>query len=471
MKGFSDNRAEAALLASLAALEKGDLDEALHSIQPHKWDSVVHASQFAQVLIERGSIDDAVGHFKAGATRFTAPEFLHFAAALLMEVSRFEDAEPLVATGLTRATEPALRRTLHGQRVEIANQRHDWSEMLQRAEAAATEFSDLVQFRWAAVFAVCRQGDLQRAYRYLLEHNVEANDRHSQLLEISLRAKFDRSLRTIDWLLELADTYPGDEDFLVVVLGSIFEASQELELGQDRSTRLNTLVGGFVSEFPSSEMFFVIEAPDAETLIGEMRAMLEPGSIQRAETAERVSLGQMPFGMLQVASGKPYALMLVTGAAGALAAVSLDGDVRQQEREAAATALDGPVAIDTSSIMLWQLHLDGSPSIMRCFSGLLMPTELLADLRTAEHTADVSALGAMGFNPATGSMWASETDPEQIRVTRDSIAQILSVADSCTHVESTGLTVPDSEDVPSQLAPWDAAVRVAICRGCGTVDR
>ena len=56
---------------------------------------------------------------------------------------------------------------------------------------------------------------------------------------------------------------------------------------------------------------------------------------------------------------------------------------------------------------------------------------------------------AMGFNPATGSMWASETDPEQIRATRDAIAQVLSVADSCTHIESAALTVPDSEDVPS----------------------
>lgn len=281
-----------------------------------------------------------------------------------------------------------------------------------------------------------------------------------------MRAKFDRSLETIDWLLRLADAYPSDEDFLVAVLSSIFEASQELELRHDQSTRINGLVGRFISEFPSSELFFVIEGPDVETLIGEMRAMLEPGSIQRAETAERVSLGQMPFGMLQPASGRPYALMLITSAAGALTAIPLDADVMQQEQTAAAAALNGVVAIDTSSIMLWQQHLDGSLSILRCFSELLMPTELLADLRTAEHAADVSTFGAMGFNPATGILWASETDPEQIRATRTAIAQVLSVADSCTHIESAGIAVPDSEDLPSHLAPWDAAVRVALSRGC-----
>ena len=465
-EGLQQEPSEAALLASLAALTQGDLDEALHLIQPHKWDSVVHASQFTHVLVELERIDDAVEHLEAGATRFTAPHFLHLAAALLMEASRFGDAEPLVATGLTRATEPALRRTLHGQRIEIANQRYAWGEMLQRAEAAAAEHPDVVQFRWAAIFAICRLGDLQRAYQYLLDHHMKADDRQSHLLEISLRARFDRSLETIDWLLDLADAYPGDEEFLALVMGSIIEASQELERDEDQSTRLNTLVGGFLSEFPSSELFFVVEAPDPETLIGEMRSMLKPGSIQLAEIAEKISLGQLPLGMLQAASGKPYALLLVTGAAGALVAVSLDGDIRQQERSAAIAALDGPVAVDTSSIMLWQRHLDGTPSIMRCFSELLVPIELLADLRAAGHSADVSARGSMGFNPATGGVWVSEADAEQVRATCDAIAEILSLADRCAHVESAGLTVPDAEDVPSQIAPWNAALRVALSRGC-----
>ena len=457
---------EAALLVSLAALENGNLDQALHLIQPHKWDSAAHALQFAHILIERGDIEAAADHYQSAAMRFAAPEFLHSAASLLIEESRFEDAEPLVATGLTRTAEPALRRVLHRHRVNIANQQHDWSEMFQRAETAAAEFPDEVQFRWAAIFALCSRGELERAHRYLQEHPVEVYDHQSLLMEVGLRSRFDASLKTVDWLLELGEDNSGDEEFTAAVLASIFEASQQLELSDVSSSRLNALVGGFLNEFPSSELFFVIEGPNIEALIGEMRALLEPGSVQRLETAEKVSLGLMPFGMMQVASGKPYALALVTGAAGALAAVPLDEEIRRQEQQAASTALNNAVSIDTSSIMFWHQHLGGSPAIMRYFSEILLATELLADIRAAEHVASVPASGTMGFNPATGDIWASETDPQQVQVISDGIGEILFLASRCAHVESTSLTMPESTDVPSQLAPWDASLRVAQSRGC-----
>ncbi|MCY4516446.1 MAG: hypothetical protein OXB99_04315 [Acidimicrobiaceae bacterium] len=465
---LQEEPSEAALLASFAALERGDLESSLTSIRPYRWVSPIHATQYAHVLVEHEELDAAVDHFVAAATRFTAPQFLHFAAALLMERSRFDDAEPLVTTALTRASETALRKILHGQRLEIANQRSGPSEMLQRAEAAAAEFPDEVQFRWGVIVALVRHGDLQRAYRYLREHSVVANDRSSSLLTASLRAKFDQSLETLDWLLDTAEAHPGDEEFLAAVLASIFEASQGLDLSEHQAVRLNSLVGGFLSEFPTSELFYVVEAPDIETLIDEMRATLGPGSIQRAETAEKVSLGQMPFGMMQVASGKPYAMMLVGGAAGALVAIPLDEDTRRQERADAIAALDDTVAVDTSGILLWQQHLNGSPTIMRCFSEILVPTELLADLRAAEHEvrAWASAPGSMGIHPATGNLWVSESDPEQARLTQGVIADILSAAAGCSHVESAGFHAPDSDDVPSQLAPWDAAFRVALHRGC-----
>ena len=65
---LQEQPSDAGLLASLAALAQGDLDQALTSIRPYTWDSVVHASQFAHVLIERGAVDEAVDHFEAAAT-------------------------------------------------------------------------------------------------------------------------------------------------------------------------------------------------------------------------------------------------------------------------------------------------------------------------------------------------------------------------------------------------------------------
>ena len=466
--GLQDEPSESALLASMAAVAQGDLDRALASIRPHRWDSVVHVTQYAHVLIQRGDLDGAVTHFEAAATRFTAPEFLHFAAELLMDESRFEDAEPFVATGLTRAVEPALRRMLQVQHIDIANRRLDSTEMLQRAEAAATEFPDNVQFHWAVIVALCRQGDLQRAHQYLREHNVEANDRQMCLLEVGLRAQFDRSLETVDWLLNLADDNAGDEEFISVVLGSIFEASQELELSEHQAVRLNSLVGGFLSEFPASDLFHVIEAPDIEGFIDKMRAVLEPGSVQLAEAAEKVSLGQMPFGIMHVVSGRPYALTLAGGASDALAAIPLEEEIRRHELQAATAALNNPVAIDTSGIMLWKRHLGGAPAVARCFSEILVPTELLADLRQAERAvqSSASALASMGVHPATGDLWMSEADSDLVQATREIIAEMLAVADRCTHAESMMLCAPDSDDVPSRFTPWDAAFRVALDRGC-----
>ena len=459
---------EAALLASLAAIERGDLEVSRASIQPHKWESPIHASQYAHVLESLGEIDAAVTHLEAAAKRFTSPHFFHIAATLLMEESRHDEAERLVALALTRTTDQELRRALHGQHLGIAHGQRNWTKLFQCAQAAAAEFAHDPRFHWAIVFSLCQQGELERAFQHLREHGLEASDRQSLLFEVELRARYDKSLDTIDWLLGLADADLDDEEFLAVLLRSVFEASQELELSEHQAVRLNSLVGGFLSEFPTSDLFHVVEAPDIEGLIDKMRAMLEPGSVQQAETAEKVSLGQMPFGMMQVASGRPYALTLVGGAADALVAIPLGDDIRRQELEAAKAALNNPVAIDSSGIVLWQHHLSGSPAIARCFSEILVPTELLADLRQAEHAvqASASASGAMGMNPATGDLWLSEADPELLQATQEVIAEMLAVADRCTHAESMTLSAPDFDDVPSRLAPWDAAFRVALDRGC-----
>lgn len=457
---------EAALLGSLVADQRGDHELALTSIRAFRWHSVDHAMQYAHVLVVRGEVDSAVAHLQEAARRFTAPDLVHCAAEILMGESRFDDAEPLVASALNVSTNTAYRKALHGHRIEIANQRLNHVEMHQVAETAATEFPDEPQFRWAAIFALCRLGDLEHAYRHLREHPFEAPDRQMQLIEVGLRSRFDQSPETVDWLLELAESALNDEEIVSAVISAIIMSTQEMKVSEHQSNRLGALIGGFLTTFPSSEMFYTVEGTDIESLIGEMRSILESGVTERADMAEKVSLGQMPFGMLQMVSGRPYALLLVGGAASALPAIPPDEDTRRLERAAAAAALNHPVAVDTSSIMLWQRHLGGSPALHGCFSEMLIATELTADLRAAEHMAGTPIVGTMGVHPVTGKMWMSESDPEQTRAIQDAIDGIQSLAASCAYVDSASISEPESERVPSQLAPWDAAFRVALDRNC-----
>lgn len=473
---LQQNPSEAALLSSLAAFEQDDLERALALIRPHVWASPVHVAQHAHILVNQGDVDTAVARLEEGAMRFSAPELLWMAAEDLIGNSRYDEAEPLVARALGHTEDVTLRKLLRGQQVDIASNQHNWRKMQQCAVAAATEFEDEAQFHWAAIYALCNEGETDRAFRYLQEHNVEAYNRQSQLVGASLRSEFDSSIDTVDWLLDLAEANTADEEAHAAFLVAIFEAGRELDLDVERLTRRDALVSRFVQAYPTSALFRVIETPDRESsdiepddidaFVAEMRAILEPGSIQKAEVAEKVALGQLPFGMLCAVSKVPYALLLAECAPGALVAIAGDEDTRRRERDIATAALGGTVAVDTSSILLWQQHLDGSLSILRCFAELLVPSELLADLRAAERSLKTPTLGSIGFNPATGRLIISEANASHVRATQDAIAAILSSAGSWTHVESASLPMPDSGEVPSQLAPWDAALRVALHRDC-----
>ena len=467
---------EAALLSSIAASEGNNLDEALALIQPHMRDAPMHAMQYAHILAKQGDVDTAVAHLEEGATRFSAPEMLWAAVEVLIEVCRYDDAEPLAISALANVQHATLRKLLRGQLIEIANKQHNWRKMHQSAVAAAAEFGDEVSLHWAAIYALCNDGESERAFRYFQEHHVAVYDRQSQLVAAGLRSEFDATHETIDWLLDLAEASIMDEEAHATILGAIFVAGRELEPNAEQLARHHALVNGFVQTYPTSAWFRALRAPDfdsphltaedVEAFAAEIRAILEPGSVEKAAVAEKVALGQVPFGMLCAVCEVPYSLLLAECAPGALVAVALDDDIRGQEHENARAALNGTIAVDTSSILMWQEHLGGSATITQRFKELLVPSELLADLRSAERSLRTPTLGSMGFNPATGQIVITESNPSHVHATRNTIGDILASAVGWTYVESANLLMPESDEMPSELAPWDASLRVALHRGC-----
>ena len=96
---------------------------------------------------------------------------------------------------------------------------------------------------------------------------------------------------------------------------------------------------------------------------------------------------------------------------------------------------------------------------------LLSPSELLVDARRSATSLREPLDATIYYDPAIQRVSGSEVDNEN-RVRESRIADdVLSILSNWNTIPSDNLVWP-SGDNPSQLAPWDAAVRLAHDREC-----
>jgi len=173
----------------------------------------------------------------------------------------------------------------------------------------------------------------------------------------------------------------------------------------------------------------------------------------------------LPYGVLRQIRELPYAELLLSLSAGDITAISADQNQRDRERCVAKQALEGTVTVDTSVIALG-IHSELDVGRLgTAFGEVLVADELLIDARMAVVSARRLADGVFGYDSGIGQPTFSEIDDHQRTAARERAERTLGMMSGWGSVRSGDLP-PPREIEEDHFRPWDAAVRVALSRGC-----
>lgn len=457
--------AGAVLIKAVNALQREEYHQAISLLRPYRSESASHMHSLADAQRLAGLTDEAITTLKQGASRFGDPSFYHDAVVLLVEANRLDDAETFanraLTIGMPERTTYGLRRML----VEIAERKKDWHTMEVYAQGLAQEYRDDQQAAWGVVFALIRQAKEQEAFSYLVSHNLSAIDHDSAVLEIWLRSNNDDSTNAIERILELAESNRSSEDIFGTALVSLVIRGRNLQFSEAQRTRIAQLTSEFIRDFPNSTIFGVIEARNKDEFVRVIEDQMAPGTVETLAVIDQVRIGAMPYGILQSIGRLHYAETLIGFKAGAISAVSPDPRVRSQECELAVAAIGKEVIVDTSVAVLHAELASDLTALEQLFHDVVVPSELLVDARRSASSLKEPLDATIYYDPAIQRVSGSEVDSES-RLRESQIADdVLSVLSNWNTVSSDNRAWP-FRDGPSQLAPWDAAIRLAHDRGC-----
>ncbi len=152
----------------------------------------------------------------------------------------------------------------------------------------------------------------------------------------------------------------------------------------------------------------MVDFDDPEAVLAEFRRRLEPDAAQYAEVRRHVARGELPVGMLAVATRKPYTQALLQRAPGFLPAYPVDPALANQERQLATDALDGTVVVEPSAVHLASLVPERWPNLLAAFAHVQIPDASLHDILAARDGMALRSTMSMSWNTDQERMWVVE---------------------------------------------------------------
>ncbi|MDE0231187.1 MAG: DUF4062 domain-containing protein [bacterium] len=455
-----------ALLRGVAALARGEVNEAIHILTPSRLDSPALALHLAQAHGKAGQLEEAFDVLNDAAEHFGDVSLRTDAAELLMPLGRFGEAQSMATDILVRNPSRALRHRLRRLLVAIAQQLKDWRSVESYAKALASDFPDDVLATWVVVDALHRQGKSQEAWEYVTFNGLVPHDVQTAHLAVTVCGAAGAPNAAANRLLEIADRYTDSEEVVATALMSLLTSGNNVVLTEDQQTRVSELRDVFLAYYPQSVLLQMHSVAGPEDILEIMAASLRPRFEQLRSLIEQVSYGRLPYGVLQWIRELPYAQLLVSVAAGWLTAVPQDEERRAEEREAARKAMGGRVTVDTSVAALGVGSGLALNRLGRVFQSVSVADELISDARRAVSSVREPVVAVANFDPGLDRLVITEIDEEQRRSLIGQAEAALEILASWQRVPSGHLSPPASLGSEDRFAPWDASIRVAAAEGC-----
>lgn len=400
--------------------------------------------------VEAGKIPEAVDALRDGAKRFGEPRYLLRAATMLaasgdLENARFEAERALAQVPGKSHVGQESRLFL----IEINSRLRDWEAVLAHANGAVSDGHDSPAVRWAMVWAEYGRRDPLAALRLWRPQALRPRSEDEAILVTQLLRVAPPDERVVIELLDLAEEFQGSEHVSAAAFGALFEVSRDLNLSKDVVGRLHSLSAKFFERWPESTVLRRIDASDLNTLVDYLRETLSPTARQHEEFAQKVQLGDFPYGMLAASVGRSLAEALVKNAAGGIAAGQPDPQLAAREDRAAELAADRAVVADTAALVVVARTGLDPRRLIAGFSAVHVPSVILDDAFIAADALRLRSTSTMGWDPRQDRPMLTDVEPEVAEQWAQDAEELLDRIRGC-QIREVG-TVNDRRDLALEL--------------------
>jgi nucleoside phosphorylase len=399
------------IVVAEAELRRGNVDDAIRRLRALT--SQRGRAFLINAYLNAKKVPEAVDALRDGAKRFGEPRYLLRAATMLAASGELERAKSEAMHALTLVPGRShVGQELRLFLIEVSSRLRDWEAVLAHAEAAIADGNDSPEVRWAIVWSEFSRRDPHAALRAWRSQTLRPRNEDEVILITQLLRVAAPEERVVIELLDLAEEFQGSEHVSAAAFAALFEVSRELKLPNDVVERLHSLTASFFERWPESTVLRRIDASDMNTVVEYLRETLSPSAKQQEEVAQKVQLGDFPYGMLAASVGRSLAEALVKNAAGGIAAGQPDPHLAAREDRAAASAGDKAVVADTSALVVVARTGLDPRSLIAAFSTVHVPSVLLDDAFIAADALRLRSTSTMGWDPRQDRPVLTEVEPE-----------------------------------------------------------
>ena len=457
--------ADAALFRGVAAFRRGDTSDAIAILTPYRLESAAHVHYLAQAKHAAGQTDDAVATLVDAAQHLGDDSLREPAAEMLFEQRRLDEAASMAADALARTPSPVARNRLRRLLAAISELRLDWQELESHARALARDSPEDEQMAWVVVYALHQQVKNEQAWGYLVAQNLVPFDEETAQLAIVVCNTVDAPEQDAEPVLTIASMYTDSEQVTARAIAALMAGGERFRLTETQRSQLSEMTEDFFERFPDSDFLRSYSGDQPEDLFEIMGNWARARAEMLEPLVDAVNYGRLPYGELRRTRGLPYAELLLSRDAGFITAISADEERREEERQAAATAIGTEITADTSvAAICVKAELDVR-RLAAAFQSVLVGDELVIDARLAVVSARQPTSAYAVYDPVVGGASLNVVDEEEQLAIRDRIGRVRETLEAWQSVRSGPLPLPEGVE-EDEFRPWDASIRVALDRQC-----
>jgi hypothetical protein len=459
-----------AVIEAARAWSAGNFQAAIERLRPFVSRTSVVAELLAETYLDNQEPKSAADVLAEAGRRFSVPLLLLKAARIHLDGDDVEACDDLTQEALALGGMPASTlRSLYLLRIEAAQAREAWTQFRVRTQEALAALPGEAGLRWLLVRAFWNEQEFEQAWQELTRPpQLRPMDPRMTQLAMWLCQHSLAGAKLSARLLELLDSFPADADVQATAL--LCSAGEEFtDVPADQAERWSQLNLTFYRDHPEHPALHPIHFPqdDPQAQLAVLRGLLEPGARAYMEMVRKVATGGAPYGMLAVATGKPYLAALLHRAAGCWLIDSGDSTVRSWELEAAHAAINGDVSVDVSALVIGGLIPDYWRRVTSIFKSLRSTSHVRADAVAAQLHFRRLTQGSMGWDIEADRPVITEHDPAvmgRLQQSCDWVVQQLRGLSLVDHVVSD----PRLRDLPladaQPFLPWLSPVDLAASR-------
>ena len=457
--------ADRALVQATACFYRQDYQGAIEALGSHHHASVVHAGLCANAKQSLGDTEGAVEFLLQAARRQPTARLYGTAAEMLMAQGNFDRAEEVLLDALARPSSRHQQRQLMGRLLDAARLRRDWDKAESYGRRLLAAFPEETAAVWAIAEACVLRGDGAAAWETVMTHDLRPHDEATARLAVNAYGLAGPDAPGTSKLLDIVEAFAHNDEIAGVALAAVMLKHSDTAMTATDQERFARALDAHCERFEESQTLRRFSVADVEDLAEVLGSLVQAPSEEEARFVGLVRSGLAPYGALCAAVPSTYAELLVSMAAGALTAVSLDDEERNRERHAARDALNGIVAADTS-VAAFALHAGTDPQkYATAFKRVLIADELVADASHAAAGSQKPVMGRVFQDPAAGQLIPVSTQEGHHQL-RERLERLVDVLRRWHEVPSGPVSGHWDNETGRRFRPWDAALRVAADNGC-----